>query len=297
MISGSTALTGLLGDPVSHSLSPNMHNAAFPEMQLDWCYLAMPCKTNDLPTALEALRGLDCKGLNITIPHKETVAKLCSDLSPIAKKLGAVNTLIPNSKGGWTGTNTDVEGFLTPLKKIKKDWKNIEAIVIGSGGSARAVLAGLEELNISKINLIGRNQKKINSLISDFDLTKTKGIKTNLKSYLIEDLEIINLIQRAGLIVNATPIGMKNKNTIKTLQMPLGKDIWTNLNPHALLYDLIYTPRPTTWLAWGCKAGFTCIDGLEMLLGQGAASLSLWSGTKKIPINTMRNALNHSIEN
>ena len=102
MISAQTSLVGLLGDPVNHSLSPIMHNAALREMNLDWCYLALPCKKESLYTVLEALRNLNCQGINITIPHKKIVTTMCNELSHLAKKLGAVNTLVRNKKNGWT---------------------------------------------------------------------------------------------------------------------------------------------------------------------------------------------------
>ena len=128
IISGETCILGLLGDPVKHSLSPAMHNAALEEMSLNWCYIPMPCKTKHLEIVLKSLHAINCQGLNITIPHKETIFNLCSSVTPIAKRLKAVNTLLPNQNGGWTGTNTDVEGFLSPIKDSK--WQEKKALVI-----------------------------------------------------------------------------------------------------------------------------------------------------------------------
>ena len=113
---GSTALVGVLGDPVRHSLSPAMHNAALAALGLDWVYLALPVAAADLATVVAALEALDCRGLNVTIPHKQAVAALAAELSPLAQRLGAVNTLVRRPGGGWLGTNTDVEGFLAPLR-------------------------------------------------------------------------------------------------------------------------------------------------------------------------------------
>ena len=115
MISGTTGLVGLLGQPVSHSLSPVMHNAALEAMAMDWRYLALPCHGDDLGHVLDGLKAVGCHGLNVTIPHKQAVASHCEELSPLAKRLGAVNTLTPLSDGGWHGHNTDAEGFLAPL--------------------------------------------------------------------------------------------------------------------------------------------------------------------------------------
>ena len=115
-ITGKTNLVGLLGQPVNHSLSPIMHNAAYKEMGLDWCYLAIPCDKLNLKEVTTALRFIDCKGLNITIPHKQEVLKACNKLTKIANDIQAVNTLIPDNNNQWIGANTDVEGFLKPLK-------------------------------------------------------------------------------------------------------------------------------------------------------------------------------------
>ena len=163
MINGKASVLGLLGPPVNHSLSPLIHNTALPAMDLNWCYLAMPCEAKDLGIVTKALREINCKGLNITIPHKEEIIGICDYISPLANRLGAVNTLIPNQDQGWNGENTDVEGFLAPLKS--KQWQGGKAIVLGCGGSARAVIAGLEYLNFQDISIIGRKQLNINKFL------------------------------------------------------------------------------------------------------------------------------------
>ncbi len=294
MISGKTALVGLLGQPVEHSISPIMHNAALEEMKLDWTYVPMPCNKSDLPTVLNALSAINCRGLNVTIPHKESVAKLCSSLSPIAKRIGAVNTLIPNKKGGWIGTNTDITGFLEPLKKTRKEWKGCEAIILGCGGSARAIFAGLEDLHLAKITIVGRTPNKLEAFLIDLKTISSESCNNpiSLTGYIHDDPNLNNQLNTADLIVNATPVGMAPKRTppSEPLQIPLGLEAWKNLNSKTILYDLIYTPRPTAWLALGNEHGCKCIDGLEMLVQQGAASLKLWSGIEKIPINAMRAA-------
>ena len=129
-IGASTALVGLLGDPVHHSLSPAMHNAALMAMQLDWVFLALPTPANQLATVVQGLEAIGCKGLNVTIPHKQEVAALCQELSPLAQRLGAVNVLVPRSDGGWYGTNTDVEGFYRPLRDTEPDRSDRRALVL-----------------------------------------------------------------------------------------------------------------------------------------------------------------------
>tara|TARA_Y100001968_G_scaffold317370_1_gene346299 strand:- start:1017 stop:1907 length:891 start_codon:yes stop_codon:yes gene_type:complete len=290
-ISGSTKLLGVLGNPVRHSLSPVIHNSALAEMGLDWCYLAMPCEPKNLEITIKALRNMNCKGLNITIPLKEKALPLCKQISSISKKISAVNTLIPNESEGWKGDNTDVAGFLAPLKNINLENKN--AILLGCGGSARAVFLGLEILNIKTITVVGRNADKLNSFIKEMSINiNPKKLSPQVKGILEKDLNLIDYIKTSDLIINATPIGMtSNKSEIK---MPLGHEIWTHLEKGTTLYDLIYTPRPTKWLENGLNMNCNVIDGLEMLIQQGAASLRLWSNFEEIPIKLMReSALNH----
>ena len=151
MISGTTELIGLLGQPVSHSLSPVMHNAALKAMALDWRYMAFPCDAENLKAVLDGLQAMGCRGLSVTIPHKQQVVGLCQELSPLARRLGAVNTLTPLKEGGWHGHNTDMEGFLAPLQTQLEQWLGAEAVVLGCGGSARAVVAGLQQLPLTAI--------------------------------------------------------------------------------------------------------------------------------------------------
>ena len=151
MITGKTSLVGLLGQPVHHSLSPIIHNSAFKEMGLDWCYLAIPCKNDDLESVAKTLRLMNCKGLNITIPHKQKILNVCQKLTSVASEIKAVNTLIPSNNSDWLGANTDVEGFLTPLKEKKLNNKNV--VVIGCGRSARAVVMALNMLNFHQITM------------------------------------------------------------------------------------------------------------------------------------------------
>ena len=282
MINGSTGLVGLLGNPVQHSLSPAMQNAALQELGLNWRYLALPCEGETLPEVLQGLRAVGCRGLNVTIPHKQAVTSLCSELSEPARRLQAVNTLIPDDKDGWRGTNTDVEGFLAPLGG-REHWQNQQAVVLGCGGSARAVVAGLQSLGLSSIQVIGRRTEALLTFIADLQLESAP-----LSSCLETDPAVGELLATADLVVNTTPVGMAMHGDASA--MPLGSDLWDRLADQATLYDLIYTPQPTAWLRWGQGRGHRCIDGLEMLVQQGAASLRLWSGFNDVPVDTMRHA-------
>ena len=282
MINGDTGLVGLLGNPVRHSLSPAMHNAALQALQLNWSYLALPCASKNLKEVLQGLRAVNCRGLNVTIPHKQDVAELCQELSPLAKRLGAVNTLIPLDSGGWHGTNTDVEGFLTPLGE-QSSWQNCHGVIIGCGGSARAIAAGLQSLRLASITVIGRRQEALDAFIADLQSNDAQ-----LTACLQSSPNLASLMKRADLVVNTTPVGMAQHGDAQAF--PLGEAVWSQLQGSAMLYDLVYTPRPTAWLRWGQSRGHRCIDGLEMLVQQGAASLRLWSDRNDVPVETMRRA-------
>ena len=285
-ITGKTRLVGLLGQPVNHSLSPIMHNAAYEEMGLNWCYLAMACNKIDLNKTTKALRLLDCKGLNITIPHKQEVLKSCNKLTKIANDIQAVNTLIPEKNNQWIGANTDVDGFLTPLKNHNLTHKSV--VVIGCGGSARAVVMGLNSLKIKKLTIIGRNENSLNIFVKNMrSLLSEKHI--SIEGINNENLNVTPYIEEADLIVNTTPIGLNSKNN-KQENIPLGTEIWACLTNKTILYDLIYIPKPTNWLKLGQQKNCFTIDGLDMLVEQGAFSIKLWSGFNDVPVEIMKSA-------
>ena len=285
-ITGKTNLVGLLGQPVNHSLSPIMHNAAYEEMGLDWCYVAIPCDKAELETVTRALRVVDCKGLNVTIPHKQEVLKACNTLTSIANDIQAVNTLIPEKNNQWIGANTDVEGFVIPLKDHNLIDKSV--VVIGCGGSARAVVMGLNNLNVKKITIIGRNETSLDIFVKNMSKLSTEK-KISIEGINSKKLNVSQYIEEASLIVNTTPIGM-NKNTTEEERIPLGHKIWENLSNTTILYDLIYTPRPTNWLKLGQQKNCFTIDGLDMLVEQGALSIKLWSGFANVPTQTMKSS-------
>jgi shikimate dehydrogenase len=259
-ITAHSALVGVLGDPVRHSLSPVMHNAALQAMGLDWVYLALPAAAAQLPAVVAGLAAVECRGLNVTIPHKQAVAGLCRQLTPLAERVGAVNTLVPLAGGGWLGTNTDVEGFLAPLRG--DNWDGRRALVLGCGGSARAVLAGLVELA---------------ALTQD-----CRAWAPQLRALAWSELE--RQLGTTNLLVNCTPVGMGSS------QSPLSREALALLPAAATVYDLIYVPRPTALLADAAARGCRAIDGLEMLVQQGAAALRLWSGAAEVPVAAMRAA-------
>jgi len=282
MISSKTSFIALIGNPVSHSLSPIMQNAAFQYLGLDLIYIAIPCKDEDLELVLNCFKRINCKGLNITIPYKEKVFNLCSEISPIANKLKAINTLKLNSEKKWSATNTDVEGFIYPLKKLNLAKK--QSIVLGSGGAARSVIQGLINLNISTISVISRNKSSLDELIKNFDN------QIQLQGFLNNDDQAQILIQEADLIVNTTPVGMKTTKYENNV-LPYGEAFWRSLNSTTIVYDLIYNPAPTYLLKFSANKGCMTINGLQMLVAQGLKSLSFWTNGLEVPFHVMNDAI------
>ena len=286
-IGASTALVGLLGDPVHHSLSPAMHNAALQAMGLDWVFLALPTPAEQLATVIQGLHAVQCRGLNVTIPHKQSVAGLCRELSPLAERLGAVNVLVPQSDGGWFGTNTDVEGFYRPLKEAEPDWSQRSALVLGCGGSARAVVAGLTELGCSRIQIAGRRQSVLDEVIAACG-SWSPQLEPLLWS---SDAALQDALDQCDVVVNTTPVGMASPtDPSAALASPLSESLVNRLKPGSWVYDIIYTPRPTQLLKLAEARGCRTLDGLEMLVQQGAAALRLWTDQDDVPVAAMREA-------
>ena len=282
MITSKTSFLALIGNPVTHSLSPIMQNAALNYLGLDLIYIAIPCESNDLELVVNSLGKMNCKGLNITIPYKQKIFDLCSEVSPIASKLKAINTLKLNDNKEWIGTNTDVDGFIYPLKNLNFPKK--ESIVLGSGGAARSVIEGLINLNFSKITIISRNSNSLTDLINNFaNQTKINGLLTN-------DYKIPSLIEKTDLIVNTTPVGMKTERNVENL-VPYGEKFWESLNSRTIVYDLVYNPIQTQLLKLSEKKGCMTLNGIKMLIAQGAKSLSFWTDGLEVPFEVMHAAL------
>ena len=245
-ISGRTALVGVLGDPVRHSLSPAMHNAALAELGLEWAYMALPTPAADLATVVRALEAMGCRGLSVTIPHKHSVAALTRELSPLAQRLGAVNVLVPMAGGGWHGTNTDVEGFCAPLRRGGAAWSGKRAVVLGCGGSARAVVAGLVELGFGSIQLAGRRPEVLNAFLDD---CRAWAPQLQALPWAGDSPVLAEALAAADLVVNTTPVGMASaSNPAAAEACPLSEPELSALQPRCCVYDIIYTPRPTQLL-------------------------------------------------
>ncbi len=278
-ITGTTQLLGVIGDPITHSLSPVMHNAALQELGANFVYVAFPVAVGGLEPAIAGFTATGVQGFNITIPHKQAIIPLLTEITTEAQAVGAVNT-VWRTERGWAGTNTDVAGFIAPLKTIK-DWSGATALVLGNGGAARAVVAGCGQLGFAAVQVVGRNPEKLAEFEHSWGQSSRRSpLTVHRWDHLPWQLPT------ADLIVNTTPIGMHTTAG----QSPLEATSLALAPATALVYDLIYTPRPTQLLTLAAQRGLVTLDGLEMLVQQGAAALEIWL-QRPVPVATMRQAL------
>jgi shikimate dehydrogenase len=286
MIQGTTKLLGVIGHPIEHSLSPVMHNAAIAHLGLDYVYVPLSVAPEKLEKAIAGFSAIDnFVGFSVTIPHKQAIIPLLSEVSDIAQAIGAVNTVTKTDRG-WVGTNTDVEGFLAPLQADNSDWSQSVAVILGNGGAARAVVAGCKKLGFAEIHVVGRNRENLTAFQ---DSWRNSSLPVEISTHSWEELP--NLISQASLLVNTTPFGMYPKVD----ESPLDAEAIANLPEGAIAYDLIYKPNPTRFLQQAQRQGATIVDGLEMLVQQGAAALRIWLNTEP-PVDVMRQSLQKQLK-
>jgi shikimate dehydrogenase len=252
-----------MGYPVRHSLSPLLHNTAFAVLGLNWTSLAFEVAPGAVAGALSGVRALGLAGMSVTMPHKDEVAALVDECSPVATVLGAVNCVV-NREGTLRGENTDGAGFLASLARAAAfDPAGRRCLILGAGGAARAValaLAGAGCADVTVLNRTAARAEAVAALAGPVGRVGRMGDDTD--------------VAQADLVVNATPVGMAGT----------GSGAGDRLVPPSLLHrgqvvaDLIYAPRPTAWLAAAADAGATTVDGLGMLVHQAAAQLELWTG-------------------
>lgn len=279
-ITGKTKLLGIIGYPLEHSLSPVFQNQALRALELDYVYVPFPVKPENLGDVFRAFRAIGIRGFNVTIPHKEAVLPLLDHISDKAKLIGAVNT-VWLEEDEWYGTNTDVDGFISPLLEIKRDWPHTTPLILGNGGAARAAVVGCAQLGCEKIRIVGRNPEKLTKFGLSWHNTPLQH-RISLHSWE----EIPTLIPQCRLIVNTTPIGMYPH----CQQSPLSPQEIELMTDGTIVYDLIYNPRPTLLLKQAAARGLTGIDGSEMLVKQGAVALEIWVGLAA-PLSLMRQSL------
>ncbi|MCL5024167.1 MAG: shikimate dehydrogenase [Nitrospirae bacterium] len=267
-ISGRTKVVALFGYPVEHSLSPAMHNAAFANLGMDYCYVTFPVRPELLKDAVKAIRALGLKGVNVTVPHKEKVIPFLDAVNEEASFIGAVNTIV-NSGGTLTGFNTDGRGFMESLKEegISAEGKGV--LIVGAGGACRAISYYLSE-KAGDLYLFDIDAARVTKLVNDLS-----AVRPNVKRFgSLDDLKGIDIL------VNATPLGLKETD-------PPPVDI-SLINEKMTVCDLIYKETPL--LKAAAKKGCKTLDGLGMLLHQGVLAFEIWTGVKP-PADVMRDAL------
>ena len=275
---------GLVGYPVSHSLSPIMQQAAFDALEVDACYVLWETPEDQLPEKINSLRSPTILGANITIPYKENVLHLVDACDPFAARIGAINTIV-NRNGRLFGYNTDAPGFITALLELEDHpfecaGKNV--VILGTGGAARAAVVGLVDKGVGGILLVGRTETQLQKILQDVEAL-TSNSTTLLKGALFGDPDVTASLPQTDLVVNATPIGLKPDDLTLLIDV-------NTLPTSAVVMDMIFNP-PLTPLLRSAKAhGCQIMNGLSMLLYQGALAFELWTSCPA-PIQVMQRAL------
>ena len=262
---------GVIGHPLSHSLSPAVFQPAFDAPPVDAGYEAWPTPPDELESRVGSLRADDVLGANVTIPHKEAIAPLLDRLDERAERIGAVNTIV-NEGGQLVGHNTDATGFARALKEDARfDPKGNRIVVLGAGGAARAVCLALIEAKAQTILLTGRSPQRLDKLVREFRGLTSAGITITWAHWL--DGVFMTALPKADLLVNCTPVGTRGSETEG--ESPIQDDF---LPTSGIVFDLVYNPPETPLLKAAKAAGATPVSGLGMLVYQAAESFRLWTG-------------------
>jgi shikimate dehydrogenase len=276
-ITGKTRLLGVYGRPIGHSLSPAMQNAALAELGLDYLYLAFDVDPLRLETAVQAIRAIGIAGVNVTIPHKENVIAFLDEVSPESRLIGSVNT-ISNRDGRLLGESTDGRGFLQAFDAAGVAVEGKRAVVIGAGGSAVAVVYALVTSGAS-VTVANRTQKRGEELARRINDATSSG---SVHAMPLTPESLKEAVESADILVNCTSVGMWPE----TDATPCPRDF---LHSGLFVYDLIYNPLRTRLIRDAEIAGATAINGLKMLVYQGAVSFKVWTGQEP-PIEVMEKA-------
>lgn len=277
-ITGQTKIVGIIGDPIKHSRSPQIHNAAITALGLDYVYVPFHVQPDNLGAAIEGFKATNVIGINVTIPHKQNVISYLDEISREATLIGAVNTLI-FKEGAIIGENTDAPGFLQAMQEEGLDVpQGGSAVIIGAGGSARAVVVALALAGVRTICITNRTVSRAIALATDL------SEKTDASIYGIglDDPKLSNAVGTSQLIVNTASTSMDVSHPL------LIDPDW--LEPRSIVYDIVYTPPETRLLQAAAEKDCHTIGGLGMLVHQGAIAFEKWTGVNP-PVETMRQAL------
>jgi shikimate dehydrogenase len=264
----------IIGDPIDHSLSPAIHNAAFSSLGLNCSYISFRVQEGQLKNSLDSLRAINIGGFNVTMPHKVRVLEYVDQYDKTVELVGAANT-VKNEDGKFCAYNTDVLGFIKPLRQRGIDFSGFEVTILGAGGAARAVAVALAgERGIANINIVNRNTDRSKELAN---LLKKLGLKASI----VSSDNIQNIASKSNLIINTTPLGMKDEQSlIKS----------SSIRKDAIVYDIVYKPINTNLLESARTAGAKVVYGYEMLLEQAIASFKIWF-QRDPPIEPMKKVL------
>jgi shikimate dehydrogenase len=280
VISGKTRVCGVIGDPIEHTLSPIMHNAAFEALKIDYVFLAFKVKSDEVENAIKGMRALSIHGLNVTMPHKNAVIQYLDEVDPAGKMIASVNTIL-NKDGRLLGFNTDGVGALNALEQNGVEPRGKKVLLLGAGGAAKAIAYTLSQ-DVDELVTLNRTPKPAIELAN---LLKQK-FKKKISAGELSPNAVKDNLADSDVLINATSVGMKpNEN-----QTPVAPE-W--LKPDLAVMDIVYNPLETK-LAKDAKAvGAKVVSGVEMLIYQGAASFEIWTACEA-PVEVMRKAaLNH----
>ena len=275
-ISGKTKVCGVIGDPVEHSMSPVMHNAAFKKLGVDYLYVPFRVRKEELGKAIEGMRALNIRGLNVTIPHKVTIIPFLDELDTLAEQIGAVNTIV-NNEGVLRGYNTDATGFLQALleKDIEPKGKNV--VILGAGGASRAISFILAERGA---NLVILNRLLELDWAEELARRISEDFGKEVEALELNEKNLARVLEKANILVNATSVGMSPDVDETPVPARL-------LKPGLVVFDIVYNPIETRLLREAEATGAQTISGLDMLVWQGALAFEQWTGLKA-PVDVMK---------
>ena len=275
-ITGRTRVCGVIGDPIEHTFSPAIHNAAFTKVGLDYLYVPFRVNKDGLSKAIDGMRALNIRGLNVTIPHKVAVIPLLDKLDPLAEKIGAVNT-ITNDDGILTGSNTDADGFLQALLEADVEPKGKNVVILGAGGVSRAISFVLAE---RRANLVILNRLLELDWAKELAGTLSAAFDMQVKALELVENNLAQVLDGADILVNATSVGM----TPDINETPAPSSL---LKSSLTVFDVIYNPVKTRLLQEAEEAGAKTVSGVSMFVCQGALAFERWTGLKA-PVEVMR---------
>jgi shikimate dehydrogenase len=276
-ISGKVKICGIIGDPIEHTMSPAMHNAAFDKLGLDYVFVPFLVKKEGLRQAIDGVRGLNIRGLGVTIPHKVAVMQYLDQIDDLAQKIGAVNILV-NDNGTLTGYNTDAGGFLRALLERGIEPKGKMVAILGAGGASRAISFVLAERGANLI-ILNRTWDKAIELAERV----SRSFGNKIEALPLDKENLTKALGRADIMMNCTNVGM-HPHVSETLVTA------DQLKSDMIVFDTVYNPIKTQLLKEAEKAGATTISGVEMLVWQGVLAFEMWTH-HKAPVEVMREAV------